>query len=85
MSRGARPPRSVRGCEREQEAGAPRSGDATVRESLAAAGKDRVRVSGSSTGRYEVRQMNAGGDRRIAASRRQHGISDLRDLSEAAA
>ncbi len=46
--------------------GAPRSGDATVRESLAATGKEFVRGGNVSMVWHELAQWHAGGDRRVA-------------------
>ena len=42
MSRGTGRELQAWGCEREQEAGAPRSGDATGRESLTSTGMDSI-------------------------------------------
>jgi len=84
MSRRAGPPCGARGCEREQGAGAPRSGDATDRESLAATGMYVTNRDDSYIILYVATRRHAGGDRRIVAIRRQHGASVAVSLSEAA-
>ncbi len=61
------------GCEREQGAGAPHSGDATVRESLAATGKNLAGGGNAFTDWHEAARRNAGGDRRIATGHRRYG------------
>jgi len=66
MSRGAGAPREVWGCECEQGAGAPRSGDATVRESLAATGMNLVDGDNALTAMQNKSRKHAGGDRRMA-------------------
>lgn len=67
-------PRAAWGCEREQGARAPRSGDATVRESLAATGKEVACGEYFSMVRHNSAPWHAGGDRRIGAGHRQRAL-----------
>jgi len=84
MSRGAGPPREARGYEREQGAGAPRSGDATDRESLAATGMYVTNCDDSHIIWHVATRKHAGGDRRIGAGRRRVGVWYLFGIAEVA-
>jgi len=74
----------ARGCEREQEAGDPRSGDATVASCSRPPEKMTLVLASNLSVSHDLLLWHAGGDRRIVAGRRQHGLRVAVSLSEAA-
>ena len=85
MSRGAGAPCGAWGCEREQGAGSTGEADGgDRRESLAATGMDLVCNDDDAVISCAAKPGQAGGDRRIAASRRRDSVMALSGLAEAA-